>query len=79
MSWIIESVVSGRCIGLCEGRFKFTSPELAVRFERREDAEAMILYLDKRIIDANTNTQLSLEAREHLFNGPAPTNEPPVG
>lgn len=40
-AWLIEKKYkSWRCLGECNGVLRFTTPDLALRYARREDAEA---------------------------------------
>ena len=40
-AWLIEKKdVPDRCLGECKGVLRFTTPHFAIRYARREDAEA---------------------------------------
>jgi len=57
--WLIEKKDSGgRCLGECTGVLKFTTPELAIHYARRKDAESSI----------RTYGLVNVTCVEHIFS-----------
>jgi len=61
-AWLIEKKNAHglTCLGECDGVLRFTIPDLAIRYARREDAEA----------EARAHGLRNVEAVEHIWDSP---------